>query len=939
MKPEAPTLHSRNAGLCSLMSLLALACTSPAAPPQAGGPMGLPGGARFGDPGGLADVRSDAAVPLSDAQVGDAAPAWLDVLAGGDGTGGQGDVSLLPDAAGVPSGDGGVAVDAGDPGPDVSSADGQDGTVVDGQTADALSGLDAAADASAPPDAGPQDAGAVDAGLPNIGQVDAGPQDAGPKPECVLDKDCPKGVCINSKCCPTAPQVCGNVCCPAGHACLAGGCVKPGKACSAPSDCDAGQYCELGLGGGKIATKVAQAGQVCLHPLPKLGYCLDLPVKCPAGKPVPPDGSCVPECLWKPPAGKLDPVVEWQWGPVAKSQPKQTDVWSTPAVGRIYDSNCDGKVNPLDPPVLVFVSSDAKGTCCSCGSASLACQNGVLRMLDGATGQEIWSLPQAFAGSKGFAGLSTAIADLNGDGHLEIAALTGEGRLAVVDRFAKVLALSTQAVAGGGSGSFGWGGGLAIADMEGDGKVEIAFGATVFTMVGGKLVLKFAGKGGIGGGGANKALSAFSDLDLAANGHQELIGGNTAYRADGSQLWKSTVPDGFPAVGDFDGDGLPEVVVVASGQMWLLEGKTGKIELGPLTLPNGGLGGPPTVADFDGDGKAEIGVAMRQYYSVVKPDYAAKKLTIAWKTANHDLSSSVTGSTVFDFEGDGAAEVIYNDECFLWVYDGKTGKVRFAALTTSFTGTEASLVADVDGDGHAEMVLMSNGADPSASGWKCNVSPWNKADPANNRPAWVPPKGQAAYRGIRVFGSGGSSWVGTRSLWSQHTYHVTNICDDHDTACSAPNLYGTVPKPEKPNWKVGWLNNFRQNVQDHGIFDAPDATVSLLAACGDDIELHALVRNMGLAQLPKGVKVSFWFDHKGVVKKLAELSTQTALYPGQTASLSYLIKPADGVDQADLFQVRIELDPKKPLFHECEDGNNKSEWTGAPCYDNPLRRG
>ena len=123
--------------------------------------------------------------------------------------------------------------------------------------------------------------------------------------------------------------------------------------------------------------------------------------------------------------------------------------------------------------------------------------------------------------------------------------------------------------------------------------------------------------------------------------------------------------------------------------------------MGPLALGGGGDGGPPTVADFDGDGFVEIGVAQKNYYYVVKPNYDKNELEILWQTRNHDFSSSVTGSTVFDFEGDGAAEVVYNDECFLWVYDGKTGEVKFATPTTSFTVTEASLVADIDGDGRA----------------------------------------------------------------------------------------------------------------------------------------------------------------------------------------------------------------------------------------------
>ena len=38
-----------------------------------------------------------------------------------------------------------------------------------------------------------------------------------------------------------------------------------------------------------------------------------------------------------------------------------------------------------------------------------------------------------------------------------------------------------------------------------------------------------------------------------------------------------------------------------------------------------------------------------------------------------DHSSSATGSSVFDFEEDGYAEVVYNDETMLRIYDGETG--------------------------------------------------------------------------------------------------------------------------------------------------------------------------------------------------------------------------------------------------------------------------
>ena len=32
--------------------------------------------------------------------------------------------------------------------------------------------------------------------------------------------------------------------------------------------------------------------------------------------------------------------------------------------------------------------------------------------------------------------------------------------------------------------------------------------------------------------------------------------------------------------------------------------------------------------------------------------------------------------------------------------------------------------------------------------------------------------------GIRVFRDSGDNWVGTRPVWNEHTYHVTNVRED-----------------------------------------------------------------------------------------------------------------------------------------------------------------
>ncbi|MBI5534080.1 MAG: VCBS repeat-containing protein [Deltaproteobacteria bacterium] len=784
-------------------------------------------------------------------------------------------------------------------------------------------------------------------------RIEAGGKDAFDSGKCTSSAACDGGVCVaeNGGTCCDAKNVCGDKCCGSSSVCLFGACVTPGKACHTANDCNAGEYCEPALGpkppaqdggvegGGADAdpgqdapvdvSSEADSGQsACSQTAPPEGKCLAMPPTCPADAGTEPDAGCLAICEYHPPSGgPLKPVVKWSWGPKATTFPDATDVWSTPTVGRIWDTNCDGKVDMFDAPVLVFVSGNVHETCCSCNSATVStCHDGVLRMLDGSNGHEIWSVDKASASSAGFLGFSLAIGDVDKDGFIDIVAMTAEGDVVLLDRHGKVQRTSDKPYPHL-NYTTGWGGGIAIADMDLDGFAEIAYGDTVWTTKGAAITRVFVGGAGTGGG-ATQELSLMADLDGAADGHLELLAGNTAYKSDGTILWqRSGITDGFPAVGDLDGDGAPEAIVVSSGTLYILKAADGTDALPALTLPGNQFGGPPTVADFDGDGKREIGVAQANFYSVLKPDFVNKTIGVLWKAENHDYSSSVTGSTVFDFEGDGVAEVIYADECFQWVYDGKTGQARMGMSRSSFTATEASLLADVDGDGHAEMVVGSAGVDMSASGWTCA----EHETTALNGYTWSPgPMPNKSYRGIRVLADAANSWVGTRTLWSEHTYHVTNICDDRDNACDLPNTYGSIPSPEKKNWQVGWLNDFRQNVQDKGIFNAPDAVVALAVDCTTPVQAHVSVRNIGQASLPAGVVVGVFLDPAD--QQVGTVTTTTALLPGQTQTLTVALG-APATDK-DKYHAAIILDPQNPKFHECREDNNKSA-QAAPQCSNP----
>ncbi len=527
-------------------------------------------------------------------------------------------------------------------------------------------------------------------------------------------------------------------------------------------------------------------------------------------------------------------------------------------------------------------------------------------------------------GSAGFSAVTPVLGDLDDNGVLDIALLTAEGRLAAIDGDGGVMGVGTDVLPYTTLAGLGWGGGLALADMEGDGDPEVAWRGAVYTWSGGTFTERFNVAGARGGWPqptVSTSTSFFVDLDDDPD--LELLAGRTAIDTDGSILWQHPGSDGFAAVADFDEDGAPDVVFVASGTVTLLDGATGMVKVPAATLQGTGFGGPPTVADFDGDGAPEIGVAQANRYSMLEVDMGAGTISTAWSVLNHDNSSSVTGSTVFDFEGDGVAEVIYNDECFLWVFDGPTGEVRFTAPTASFTGTEASLVADVDGDGHAEMVMISTGADTNR--WSCA----QHTTGMDGYPVWNAPSYGPSWQGVTVFRDRANSWVGTRSLWTQHAYHVTNTCDGRDGACDPEGSYGAIPTRQRKNWTVPWLNNFRQNVQAEGIFDAPDAVVEVRVDCGVPTKLIATLRNQGPSPLPAGVEIAFFRRVGDEETQLGSAMTSTPTLPGRASEVE--LELMGEVSEDMRFVVRVVTDPDAPLFRECDASNNESDEAISRC--------
>lgn len=342
------------------------------------------------------------------------------------------------------------------------------------------------------------------------------------------------------------------------------------------------------------------------------------------------------------------------------------------------------------------------------------------------------------------------------------------------------------------------------------------------------------------------------------------------------------------------------------------DGKTTKGQQRVFYLSGLYGGGAPTLGDFDGDKLPEIGIAFGDYYTVFDPrcrkdsngklpDGCLAEYYL-WKQENVDNSSFTTGSAVFDFDGDGQIEVVYADECYTRIYDGKSGDVLFSAKQSSRTAYEMPIIADVDNDQSAEIIMGANTQDRTCPttdkihrGIRCENNSdctskicedgfcrcsenkdcnWRKgadkkikdeyictnpleADKAvnSNKVCRANRPQNKTISGLRVMRERYDRWVSSRPLWNQFSYSIKNINDDQ-----------TIPKTSdwKPNFLTDGLNNYRANsLGTVGINAAPDITGklnkdNLCQKSNEDITLHGVICNRGTKMVASKMPASFY---------------------------------------------------------------------------------
>ncbi len=388
-----------------------------------------------------------------------------------------------------------------------------------------------------------------------------------------------------------------------------------------------------------------------------------------------------------------------------------------PAIGNLNDDNGDGVVDENDVPEIVFTTW---------GSNTLVA-------LDGATGAELFEV----GGYDGQGGVT--IADVDNDGDPEIVAIQTGYRIAAVDAAGSAEWVSRsfpmQAYPQ-----------PTVADLDNDGMPEVIGDVGVVNGEDGSVVATLAG--------VTSTYHTPIAADLDQDGRQEIILGNRVYDANGAILWSSSGTGWatFGAVADVDGDAEGEVFFVSGGTAYLHDSGGGLIT--SFGIPGGGNPGPPCMADFDGDGAVEIAIPNSTQISVFNVDGTRLR------SATMQDNSGIAGCSGFDVNGDGAYEVLFADEIAFRIYDGATGTIRYDNRNhASLTVWEYPVIADVDNDGSAEIVVADNAG---------------------------------AWQGITVFGHAGDGWPKSGTTWATHDFAVTNIEPD-----------GHVPsRPTPPGWST-----------------------------------------------------------------------------------------------------------------------------------------
>ena len=466
-----------------------------------------------------------------------------------------------------------------------------------------------------------------------------------------------------------------------------------------------------------------------------------------------------------------------------------------------------------------------------------------------------------------------AIGDIDGDGKNEIVGPMTDGKVMALDGTCTPKWVSSSTY------SFLYPV-CTLADLDADGDVEVICDNAVVDGATGAPVATLAPVNA-----AYWRTPAVGDLDL--DGQQEVVLGDSVFAPNGTRRWSTTATGAayscFSSIQNIDSDSEAEVAF-SCGQGLKVHNHDGTLAWqAALGVPNPG---PPCAGDIDGDGMVEIIAPNGNKLSAFNHDGTA-----LWTKTMQD-SSGAAGCAVFDMNGDSIYEVIFADEVALRVYDGASGTVLYENRTHgSVTYFETPTIGDVDNDGSAEMLVVNS---------------------------------SGSYGMMTVFGHGGSGWPAAGPTWGIH-----------DFAASNQNSDGSLPTSPTPSWLAYNIFRGRPSADIPGV---GDLTVSLIDVCVSscDVEIgtvgitYQVANPGGLDTEQETVIALYMLDATGV-----ETLHSTAVVPtvamGTSAVSGEFVVPLAEMG-AGGFTLRVDDDGLGVgILTECFEDNNEVTYPESFC--------